>query len=117
MAMTGAEALLAPLLERSDALLRSILEHNGASDRALPWGFLANRPALCLIAGRYFLCSELGPADTAFALVRWLVTTLNPDDNHGLRQELVRRCLERDEQCPARTADASCRQSKAGACR
>lgn len=95
--MTGAEALLAPLLERGEALLRSILKHNGAGDRALPWGFLENRPALRLVAGRFFLCKELGQADTAFALVRWLVNTLNPDDNHGLRQELVRLMLERGD--------------------
>ncbi|MEO6566978.1 MAG: SEC-C metal-binding domain-containing protein [Casimicrobiaceae bacterium] len=95
--MTGAEALLAPLLERAEALLRSILEQHGANDRAFPWVFLENRPALRLIAGRFFLCQELQQAYTAFALVRWLVTTLNPDDNHGLRQELVRLMLERGD--------------------
>ena len=95
--MTGAEALLAPLLARGEALLRSILERNGASDRPLPWAFVENRPALRLIASRYFLCSELGQADAAYAIVRWLVTTLNPDDNHGLREVLVRLCLERGD--------------------
>ncbi|MEO8507175.1 MAG: SEC-C domain-containing protein [Betaproteobacteria bacterium] len=95
--MAGGEALLAPLLERAHALLHLVLDRSAAGDCALPWGFHENRPALRLIVALYFLRREQGRADDALAIARWLVTTLNPDDNHGLREELTRWYLERGD--------------------
>jgi tetratricopeptide (TPR) repeat protein len=95
--MAGTEALLAPLLERAHALLRLVLERNAAADCTLPWVFLENRPALRLVVGLYYLRREQGRTDDAFAIAHWLVTALNPNDNHGLRDELTRLCLERGD--------------------
>lgn len=95
--MAGDEALLAPLVERAHALLRLVLERNGGSDCTLPWVFLGNRPALRLVVALYYLRREQRRIDDAFAIARSLVTKLNPNDNHGLREELARLCLERGD--------------------
>jgi SEC-C motif len=95
--MAGTDALLAPLLERAHAMLRLVLDHNAAGDCTLPWGFLANRPALRLLVALYYLRIDQSRIDDAFAIAHWLVTTLNPNDNHGLREELTRLCLARGD--------------------
>ena len=95
--MAGTEVLLAPLLERADGLLCLVIERNTASDCELPWGFLENRPALRLLVARYYLLRGAGRADEAHALACRIVTTLNPNDNHGLREEVTRLCLERGD--------------------
>jgi tetratricopeptide (TPR) repeat protein len=95
--MAGDEALLAPLVERAYALLRLVLDRNGGNDCTLPWVFLDNRPALRLMVALYYLRRDQSRLDDAFAIARWLVTQLNPNDNHGLREELTRLCLERGE--------------------
>jgi tetratricopeptide (TPR) repeat protein len=94
---TGMELLLEPLLERAHALLRLVLDSNAAGDCTLPWGFLENRPALRLAAALYYLRRDQRRIDDAFAIAHWLVTTVNPHDNHGLREELTRLCLERGD--------------------
>lgn len=95
--MAGAESLLEPLLARAHALLHLALDRNAAADCTLPWGFLENRPALRLIVALYYLRRDQQRSDDAFALARWLVTKLNPHDNHGLRGEMVRLLLERGD--------------------
>ena len=95
--MAGTEALLAPLLERAHALLRLVLERNVAGNCTLPWGFLENRPALRLVVALYYLRRDPKRADDGFAIAHWLVTTLNPNDNHGMREELTRLYLERSD--------------------
>ena len=92
--MGGEEILLAPVLERAHALLRLALEHNGAQNGALPWGFPQNRPALRLLVALVYLRLDQKRAGEARELAHWLVLTLNPNDNHGLREELSRLCLE-----------------------
>jgi tetratricopeptide (TPR) repeat protein len=95
--MAADEALLAPLVERAHSLLRLVLERNHASECTLPWGFFDNRPALRLIVALYHLRCEQKHSDDAYAIACWLVTQLNPNDNHGLREELTRLCLERGD--------------------
>jgi tetratricopeptide (TPR) repeat protein len=91
--MAGRDALLEPLLERGRALLRLVLEQNGASDERVPWVVLGNRPALRLIAALFYLRQEQERVDDAREIARWMVCTLNPNDNHGLREELTRLLL------------------------
>jgi len=95
--MAGAESLLEPLLARTQALLRATIEQNDGGDCAIPWGFVANRPALRLLVALYYLRRDQRRADEALALARWMVIGLNPHDNHGLREEYVRLLLERGD--------------------
>jgi len=95
--MAGTDVLLAPLVERAHALLRLVQDRNAAGDCTLPWGFLENRPALRLVVALYYLRLEQRRTDDAIAIAHWLVTRLNPNDNHGLREELTRLCLEQGD--------------------
>ena len=84
-----------PLLERGVALLR--IAHAQAGDVAFPWACLENRPALRLLAN---LIADLeggsqADRDRRFELLGWIVGRLNPNDNHGFREELVGAQLER----------------------
>lgn len=95
--MGGGAVLLGPLLERACALLRLALERNGATGYSLPWGIVDNRPALRLAASLCYLRLDQQRWDDAEELARWLVFTLNPHDNHGLRAELSRLALRRGD--------------------
>ena len=95
--MAGTEALLEPLLARAQAILRATIEQNDGHDCAIPWGFVANRPALRLLVALYYLRRDQQRADDALALARWMVIGLNPHDNHGLREEFVRLLLDRGD--------------------
>jgi hypothetical protein len=86
--------LVAPILERAHSLLRLALARNGAPDGRLPWGFLDNRPPLRLLASLVYLRIGQQRTSEARELAQWMVLTLNPNDNHGLREELTRLCLE-----------------------
>ena len=74
------------LLDRALALLRLNLAENGAEGCKLEWGWLENRPALRLL-GR-LIEVEYGTAEE-LPLLEWLVLTLNPNDNQGLREQLL----------------------------
>jgi hypothetical protein len=84
-----------PLLERAERLLRLAL--SSALDTALPWACLENRPALRLVAN--LIASLEGGSDAErqrrFELLEWMVSHLNPNDNHGFRDQLVGEQLER----------------------
>jgi tetratricopeptide (TPR) repeat protein len=80
------DALEDALLDRALALLRLNLAENGADRCKLEWGWLQNRPALRLL-GR-LIEVEQGTAEE-LPLLEWLVLTLNPNDNQGLRERLV----------------------------
>jgi tetratricopeptide (TPR) repeat protein len=92
--MTADVMLLAPLAERAHALLRLAVQRSDAAGCALPWGFAENRPALRLVVLLYFVQRDAGRTAEARDIARWLVLELNPHDNHGLRVELSRLCLE-----------------------
>lgn len=91
----GADKLLLPIQERACALLRLALAANKAEHCRLPWGFLENRPALRLVVALMYRLRDRRRLDDAQALAEWMIFTLNPNDNHGLREDLVHLYLER----------------------
>jgi tetratricopeptide (TPR) repeat protein len=91
----GDDLLLVPLLERARELLRLVIATHRAENCALPWTHLPNRPALRLCASLYYSLLRRRRVDEAVALAQWMVMTLNPIDNHGLREELIRLHLAR----------------------
>jgi hypothetical protein len=97
----GVDGVLDALLERAGCLLREVIRANQADGLKLEWGWMENRAALRLLGSR--LARELRDASTPEHLTRleWLVCTLNPNDNQGFRDALMRRYLE-----VARFADA-----------
>ncbi len=80
------DALEDALLDRALALLRLVLAENGAEGCKLEWGWLENRPALRLLGK--LIEVEAGTAEE-LPLLEWLVLTLNPNDNQGLRERLL----------------------------
>lgn len=74
------------LLERALALLRLTLAESGADGLKLEWGWVENRAALSLLARKIELA---GGTEEELPLLEWLVLTLNPNDNQGLREDLV----------------------------
>lgn len=81
------ERLLVPMAERAAEQLRITLE---TQDQAVqcPWGCMAHRPVLRPIAHLAFICKEAGNWQRFMELAHWLVFELNPNDNHGLRDDL-----------------------------
>ena len=88
------EEVVAPLLERARALVEAALKAHGAEHAEAPWVIWDNRPALRLIAN--FIYFRLDRKETAEAvrLMEWMIYTLNPNDNHGLRDQLSKAYLE-----------------------
>jgi hypothetical protein len=78
----------APLLERASVLLRMAVGDDQLAQ--VPWGCVANRPALRCVAARLHATLESGDAALARELAEWLVLRLNPNDNHGMRGTLAR---------------------------
>ncbi len=82
------DALARRLLERGEALRRTVLGKLHALDRELAWGFLDNRPLLTLVAYYVEEFAAAAPAET-LDLLRWSVGVANPSDNTGLRETLI----------------------------
>lgn len=93
-------ALLRPLLERAWSILDQTLP--AGDPRHLPWISVLNRPALRLLYRRYLSQIQEGEADAAVATLETLLR-LNPQDNHGVRAELMNHYLRegKDEQALA----------------
>lgn len=85
--------VILPLLDRGEALLRLVLSANHAEGLALEWGWLENRDALSLLIERIQRELEQTPTTQSVARLEWMVLTLNPRDNHGLRLQLMRNYL------------------------
>lgn len=83
-------ALLLPLLERA----RSILQAALAADPGAytPWDIEANRPALRLLFRLYLSQLEQGLRNDVAETLEYLLR-LNPDDNQGVRAELMNHYL------------------------
>jgi hypothetical protein len=87
--LSGVEQrLLVPIAERAAEQLRLTLETNKAGAVECPWGFMNHRPILRPIAHLAYVCMDAGNWQRFMELAHWLVWELNPNDNHGLRQEL-----------------------------
>jgi tetratricopeptide (TPR) repeat protein len=87
------DALVVPVLDRAEQLLREVLRVNHAQGKRLEWGWLENRPALSLVGNRVAIDGEELSSETSLARLEWLVRTLNPGDNQGFRHSLVRAYL------------------------
>ncbi len=89
VAWAGVEQrLLVPMAERAAEQLRMTLESGNSGPVACPWGFLDHRPVLRPIAHLAYVCKEAGNWQRFMELAHWLVLELNPNDNHGLRDDL-----------------------------
>lgn len=78
--------LVEPLLQRARAIVAEALGTSG--DVTLPWVIWENRPALRLLVNLIYLKLDLTEWREAIELMEWLIFTLNPNDNHGLREQL-----------------------------
>lgn len=87
------DAIVVPVLNRAEQLLREVLRDNHAQGKRLEWGWLENRPALSLLGNRIAIEGDEPPSETSLARLEWLVRTLNPGDNQGFRHSLVRAYL------------------------
>lgn len=97
--MTGvAQMLVPPLLARAEQLFELVRVTHHAENMKSEWGWLQNRPALRLLV-RLALDNEraqdAAAREQAFNLKMRLVTTINPNDNHGLRAGLVAELVRR----------------------
>jgi tetratricopeptide (TPR) repeat protein len=87
-------ALLRPLLERAWAILERAVS---VGDKCyLPWAVACNRPALRLLFRRYLSQTQEGEHQAALATLEALLR-LNPQDNHGVRAELMNHYLRDGE--------------------
>ncbi len=89
-----AQVLLLPLLTRAAAILDRALPPG--CGRHIPWSEERNRPALRLLFRLYLWRTETGEDGAAAALLERLLE-LNPQDNHGVRAELMNHLLRRGE--------------------
>lgn len=85
--------ILGPLLERAWTIFTTVVAKRPEGSR-LPWGVLANRPALRLLANLVYLRLRGGDRGQAIPLMEELVYRINPDDNHALRSLLTKAYLE-----------------------
>jgi Flp pilus assembly protein TadD len=75
------------LLAHATTLLETVIARNKAEGCRLEWGWLENRPALRLLSAHI---DRLDEDSERLRLLDWLVITLNPSDNQGLRETLAR---------------------------
>ena len=95
------DELVAPLAAHAEQLLRCVLAANQAESCKLEWGWLNNRPALRAIQNRaWLLVQQQQDLDAAQALLEWLLNTLNPADNQGIRFMLARLYLLENRPLP-----------------
>lgn len=97
-AMAWVRALVVgPLLQRAVLLLDRTLDTQGAHGAEMPWLAWDNRPALRLVANLIYHHLDCDADAAALPLLERMVYTLNPNDNHGLRELLARIYLQRGE--------------------
>jgi len=89
-----AQLLLLPLLTRAAAIVDRALPPG--CGRHIPWSEERNRPALRLLFRLYLWRTETDEDGAAAALLERLLA-LNPQDNHGVRAELMNHLLRRGE--------------------
>jgi tetratricopeptide (TPR) repeat protein len=82
-----------PLLQHAEALLHLAIKQHRAEGLKLEWGWMENRPALRLVAELAYFHAAHDRLDKAIDLMAWLVDTLNPNDNQGLRDDLIHHYL------------------------
>lgn len=88
------QTVLEPVLRRAEAILRQSLQ--ASKQPRLLWGFGENRPLLRSLARLANLYLRHGDHTAALPLMTWLLE-LNPNDNHGFREEVMNNYLRRGE--------------------
>ena len=83
------EAVFLPLLQHAEAILRLVITRYKAETCQLEWGWHENRPALRLMERLATQYRVLGRTKDAVTLMTWMVHTLNPHDNQGMRFLLI----------------------------
>lgn len=83
------EVVLIPLLRHAEAVLRLTLAKHHAEQLKLEWGWHENRPALCLLERLAVLLRITKNFAEAVRIMEWMVLTLNPNDNQGMRDFLI----------------------------
>ena len=94
IAVPGTDHLLDELFERAEALLHEVIRENSAGGFKLEWGWMQNRTALRLLGSRIQRDLDSPVTTSNLARLEWLVRTLNPNDNQGFRNPLLRRYME-----------------------
>lgn len=83
------EVMLLPVLRHAEALLRIILNRYRADTLKLEWGWMENRPALSVLERLVTMSRLTCNTDEAVRVAEWMVLTLNPHDNQGVRDHLI----------------------------
>ena len=94
IAVPGTEGLINELNQRGERLLREVIRANAAEGLRLEWGWMENREALSLLGDLIVEDLQKPSTDESLARLEWLVLTLNPNDNQGFRDDLLRGYLE-----------------------
>lgn len=96
--MGAGASILEPLLGRGTALLDANLDAAAPGDGTLQWIWQENRPALRTLAHLAFRAlddMDRGASGERFIELAERLITLNPNDNHGIRESLTRAYLAR----------------------
>lgn len=91
-----AQKILLPLMQHGNALLRLILKQHHAEGLRLEWAWMENRTALRMVAALAQYYEAHDNLKEAINLMEWLVLTLNPNDNQGMREDLLHHHLRQD---------------------
>lgn len=83
------EVLLLPALHHAEALLRLTLKCYQAEGLKLEWAWHENRPAMRLLERLVGMLRLTKNFPEAVRVAEWMVLTLNPNDNQGLRSNLI----------------------------
>jgi hypothetical protein len=83
------EVLLLPALHHAEALLRLMLKRFQAEKLKFEWAWHENRPALSLMERLVGMLRLTKNFSEAVRVAEWMVLTLNPHDNQGMRANLV----------------------------
>ncbi len=83
------EVLLLPVLHHTEALLQLTLKSCQANGLKLEWGWYKNRHALKLLERLVGMLRLSKNIPEAVRVAEWMVLTLNPNDNQGIRSNLI----------------------------
>lgn len=81
--------MLIPLLRHAEGVLRKVIAHHHTEGLKLEWGWHENRPALRLLQELVAMLRFTKNYSDAVRVMEWMVLTLNPHDNQGMRDELI----------------------------
>lgn len=83
------EVVLLPVLRHAEALLRLTLTRYRATELKFEWGWHENRPALSVLLRLVGMLRLTHNTAEAVRVAEWMVLTLNPNDNQGMRDHLI----------------------------